>query len=143
MGSTGDLAVRDAHEADYYRDIVRLDDQDLPSGIVRGCMVRITHETHSAVVHLRGNEAAGVILIDGSVRHKLRIHKSEVSKKKYQFEIRKAGNWDYLVFIWGASDPVYRIVNKLALIALVLAVVGLVPPMIEGLEKLHTLIWPK
>ena len=64
-----------------------------------------------------------MVLMDKASRYKLKLAPSE----ECDFTIREVGFWGELCWVWGATNPVYRIAGRLGVLSLVLGLAAFAP----------------
>jgi hypothetical protein len=127
-GTEMKLRVEKASKEDIYRDIVRIPEQYRTSAdgntIPEGSVCKITTPEGKkayAIVRGLGDETEPVVKIDERQRNMLRLRPGEEVELRLQ-KVGFVGEW---LWAHSASDPSYRVVARLALYSLCLAVLGL------------------
>jgi hypothetical protein len=109
-----------------------------------GRIQRFITSKGTAYFILRGRSSAdaGKITMDQACRSKLALS----AGAECDFDIREAGFWGELRWMWSATDPTYRAAGRLGVLSLFLAVVALIPlalpQLAYALEASASLIWP-
>jgi len=122
------LSVKQAAEADVYRDIARIPEPHRKDRrgqtIAEGSVCKLSSSGKSVYVLLRGKgeteEAA--IWMDERTRNKLGVSTGQ----EVDFDLSTVGWKGQFLWAWSASDPAYRITARLALISVILGCLGFI-----------------
>jgi hypothetical protein len=122
------LTVRPSKQNDVYKDVARIPEAYRRTAegrpIREGTICDICTENGKVTVALRGlvDEPSPVIRIDDKTRNELGV----VVGVNYGFDLRPVGLWGNVRWRWNASEPHQQMTNRISLIAISLAVGGLV-----------------
>jgi len=132
---TSRLKVEVVDKIDIYSDFVRVqkfDRKNQKGEIIKEstlCKIRVSGTSRQIYAFLRGNNNAGGgnILIDEYLREKLGV----CTQETYEFIFDEASLFGIFRWSWNSTNPAYRISLRIALIALIISLIQLVPTILN------------
>ena len=119
------LKVEKAEGWDYLRGRVRINKEDITGNgkkkIKRKdvCVIEVEETDRRVCRHVfRTKKGPGIIQMDFDTREELSVSK----KRGYEFQIRKANQWERLIFYWHHPDMGINIATKLGVISITLSI---------------------
>jgi len=116
------LAVQSVEKADVYKDLVRIPELHR-GGISEGKVCKLSVPGKGPVyrsIRGLGREQSPVIGTDELTRKALGLHLG----RSYAFLIEPVGWWGRVIWAWDASDPAARLMNRLTIVGLALALIA-------------------
>ena len=121
------LKITHIDSEDVYKDMARIPKSyrhDYRGALIpEGRVCKVIVNQKELLLSLRGSNqySDAVICIDEKTRNDLEL----TIGTEADFNFRKVGWWGQFLWAWRASDPIYRIAARVALVSLILGAVGL------------------
>jgi len=122
------LRVSQAKSEDVYRDIVRIpekyrlghDGRLIPEGDI--CEIRVSSDKRAyAIVRGLQEENEPIVRMDERLRNMLGVSLGD----EVELVLKRVGLWGQFWWAWNASDPAYRVMARVSLLSVGLAVLAL------------------